>query len=306
MPTSFTINIDESLLSLSIRSKEAKNTRHRLLSLVNGFEDGKWREEHFMNFVWDNMAETALSYREREALKGKSMSSLRECAKKLRLSDKDSDVGQGSEIAEIVLYGLMKDMFNALPVVPKIFYKQNAQDYAKGADSVHIVLSKDNQFTLWLGEAKFYNDIEDSRMVKIISSVMELLKTDKLKKENSIITSLSDLDLLPIEEEVKVRIREMLSTRESADPIREVLNIPIFLLHECELTADATELTPQYASEIKKYHLNRAEAYFDKQCSLCGNSFKYANLCFRLILFPVPSKKSIVDRFVSQVESFRS
>ncbi|CAH8239063.1 hypothetical protein VAEKB19_520003 [Vibrio aestuarianus] len=94
--------------------------------------------------------------------------------------DKTKDISKGSELAEILLYGIMKHHYGALPVVPKIFYKQNAQDNAKGADSVHLVI-KDNDFTVWFGEAKFYNKIEDARLASIVSSVANSLDTKKLK-----------------------------------------------------------------------------------------------------------------------------
>src|SRR5690606_24289083 len=134
-----------------------------VLSLANDFEDGNWRLKKFEHFVWDNIALTALSARERSNLAGKNSSILYEAAKNLRLTDKEGDLGRGSELAEIVLYGIMHDYYKALPVVPKIFYKQNTQDNAKGADSVHIVLEEDNDFSLWFGEAKFYTSIEDAR-----------------------------------------------------------------------------------------------------------------------------------------------
>ena len=90
------------------------------------------------------------------------------------------------ELAEILLYGLMKEHYKALPVVPKIFYKQNTKDNAKGADSVHIVI-EDGKYSIWFGEAKFYNSLEEARFDTIIKSVETTLQTDKLKKENSII-----------------------------------------------------------------------------------------------------------------------
>lgn len=103
----------------------------------------------------DNIAQTGLSAEDRDNLYCESpYTTLTESVKNLRLVDTDN--GQGSEIAEIVLYGIMRYYYGALPVVPKIFYKQNANDNAKGADSVHIVLDDRGDFTLWLGEAKFY------------------------------------------------------------------------------------------------------------------------------------------------------
>ena len=50
----------------------------------------------------------------------------------------------------------MKNHYKALSAIPKIFYKQNDNDNAKGSDSVHIVIDPNGGFQLWLGEAKFY------------------------------------------------------------------------------------------------------------------------------------------------------
>ncbi len=136
----FKVVIDGRFLDLWASSVLTPVENKKLLSLVNDFEDNHWRFNKFYNFIWDNIAETALSHREREALSGQPHSLLSAAAKNLRLTDSIADIGKGSELAEVVLYGLMKHVYKALPVVPKIFYKQNVQDNAKGADSVHIVL----------------------------------------------------------------------------------------------------------------------------------------------------------------------
>ncbi len=159
----------------------------RVLSIINDFEDGSWRYDKFQKFIWNNIKETALSYKERQALVDEGEDSvLTEAAKNLRLINDKEDAGEGGEIAEILLYGIMKNYYKALPVVPKIFYKQNTQDFAKGADSVHIVVEDDATFSLWLGESKFYNSIENARFDKVVESVNNSLDKDKLKKENSI------------------------------------------------------------------------------------------------------------------------
>lgn len=277
------------------------NNKH-LLSIINDFEDGLWRFEKFHDFVWDNIAETALSEQERKALVSHPSSLLRSAAKKLRLTDSNNDIGKGSELAEIVLYGIMKHKYHALPVVPKIFYKQNAQDYAKGSDSVHIVLEPEGDFSLWFGEAKFYSSIEDSRLVSIIQSVKNSLEIDKLKKENSIITNVSDIDRLPINGSLKEAIKASLSNKNSIDSIKSKINIPILLLHECELTATATERTEEYIKAVEEHHKERAISYFAKQIEQLKTIHKYAEVRFHLILFPVPKKQPIVDKFISTVK----
>lgn len=277
-----------------------------IVSMINNFEDTEWRYNHFQNFIWDNIAETSLSNKERESLVNNHHSLLTSAAKNLRLSDKSGDISKGSEIAEIVLYAIMKHHFKALPVVPKIFYKQNAQDNAKGADSVHIIIEKDNDFSIWFGEAKFYNSIEDARLPEIITSVENSLSTDKLKKENSIVTNVSDIDSLIADDTLRNAIKASLSPRESIDIIKPKLHIPILLLHECEITQKQTSVSDSYKDELINYHKNRAKSFFSKQIKKIGSIPYYSEIKFHLVLFPIPLKKIIVDRFVSIADFYKN
>lgn len=302
----FEILIDDTFANVTTDKALSPIDNKSVLSLINDFEDGAWRYRKFQEFIWDNITETALSSKERLSLIDKPLSSLTEAAKKLRLTDtaKD-DKGQGSELAEIVLYGIMKHHYKALPVVPKIFYKQNAQDFAKGSDSVHFVLDGEDDFSLWFGEAKFYNSIEDVRLDSIVQSVENSLQTDKLKKENSIITNVCDIDNLTISDDLKKKIKELLSTRESMDNLKPKLNIPILLLHECPITQKCTTLTDAYKNEIKEHHLQIAESYFKKQLAKMAGLHMYKEIKFHIILFPVPVKETIVKKFVENVDHYK-
>ena len=303
----FEVIIDD-FFSTLVTDADLKPIRNkRVLSIVNDFEDGNWRHEKFHNFIWDNIAKTALSAQEREKLIARSRTSLKESAKKLRLTDKASDIGEGSELAEIFLYGIMHHYFNALPVVPKIFYKQNPQDNAKGADSVHIVIEDEDTFSLWFGEAKFYNSIENARLPAVIASVGNSLKSDKLKKENSIISGLKDLDLLVGNSALSERIREALSGQNSIDGLKPKLHIPILLLHECKITARSKSLSQEYVKAIRESHIDRANEYFHRQIeTLSGVINLYEEIKFHLILFPVPIRSEIVKYFVSEVDHYRN
>jgi hypothetical protein len=299
------INDAFSVLTLNPDLKPIDNKR--VLSIINDFENGQWRFDKFQKFIWNNIKETALSYRERQALIEEGEDSiLTEAAKNLRLAESEDDIGKGSEIAEIALYGIMKHHYNALPIVPKIFYKQNSQDNAKGADSVHIVVESENSFSLWFGESKFYSSIENARLKKIIDSVKESLSLEKLKKENKIITSLSDIsDFDEISDDLRKNIIKSLSTKNSIDDIKPILNIPILLLHECELTKSANRMTDDYINGIITYHKERATVYFKKQIELCSDVDMYSEIKFHIILFPVPEKEKIVNKFVDKANVYR-
>lgn len=298
----FEILVDDLYLKIFSDTALAPVENKRVLSLANDFEDEKWRYEKFENFIWDNIALTALSAQEREKLTGQSRSTLRESAKNLRLTDKAGDIGQGSELAEIVLYGIMHHHYGALPVVPKIFYKQNVQDNAKGADSVHIVLEGDDDFSLWFGEAKFFNSIEDARLPAVVKSVGNSLDTAKLKKENSIITNASDIDRLVPNPELAARIKDALAAKNSIDQIKPKIHVPILLLHECSITASTKEMNDAYRESVRKYHLERASSYFEKQiASLSGTVAKYAEVKFHIILFPIPDREKLIEQFSKEV-----
>lgn len=298
----FEILVDDLYLKIFSDTALTPVDNKSVLSLVNDFEDEKWRYENFENFIWDNIALTALSAQEREKLIGKNRSSLRESAKNLRLTDKAGDIGKGSELAEIVLYGIMHHHYGALPVVPKIFYKQNAQDNAKGADSVHIVLEGNDDFSLWFGEAKFFNSIEDARLPAIVQSVGNSLNTAKLKKENSIITNASDIDRLVANQELAAKIKDALAAKRSIDQIKPKIHVPILLLHECSITASTKEMNDAYRESVKKYHLERASSYFEKQISSLSETVaKYAEVKFHIILFPIPDREKLINQFSNEV-----
>ncbi len=299
----FEILVDNTLSEVTTKSELKNLLNKRVLSLINDYEDAGWRYDKFNNFLWDNIAETALSQRERLNLINNNHTTLVTAAKNLRLTDNDK-IGEGSEIAEVFLYGLMRRHFNALPVVPKIFYKQNSQDNAKGADSVHIVVDGDD-FTLWFGEAKFYSSIVDSRLDTIVTSVINLLSTEKLKKENSIITNVSDLDNFTMDSNLRERIKAALDSRISIDNLKSKIHITILLLHECNITSNFKEISEEYKEKMINFHKNRADAYFIKQINKSEYINKYNSLNFHIILFPVPNKKIIVDFFVNAVNFYQ-
>ncbi len=57
----FEILIDESFLTLNPECSLAPAENKNVLTILNDFEDEKWRYNKFQNFIWDNIAETALS-----------------------------------------------------------------------------------------------------------------------------------------------------------------------------------------------------------------------------------------------------
>jgi len=301
----FEVIINDIFENLKLDSTLTPTENKKVLGILNDFENGSWRFDKFQNFIWDNIKETALSHSERKALIDKGEGSLlSDAAKNLRLIETTN--ARGSEIAEIALYGIMKNHYSALPIVPKIFYKQNRKDEAKGADSVHIVVESDENFSLWFGESKFYKSIENDRLYEIVNSIYDLISLDKIKKENRIITNLSDIDdFEEISKDLRERIKASLAQDVSIDFIKPMLNIPILLLYECNETQRETALTAEYKNKIIDIQKNRATAYFKRQIEHCGNIHFYEKINFHIILFPIADKTKIVDTFITKAQAHR-
>lgn len=300
----FDVLIDDSFVNICTESGLSPIENKTVLGFANDYEDGDWWYEKFQDFLLDHIVEVGLTEKERNSLGPHSQ--MKKSAKQLRLDS------TGGEIGEILMYAILREWYGALPIMPKIFFKENVNDPAKGADSVHIVI-KDDNFEIWFGEAKFYNDISDTRLYEIVNSVNESLNKDKIRKENSfIITGKSDIkSFKEISEEMKDKILKTLDDSTSIDKIKRILHIPILLLYECQLTKqsiqdcnDETKLK-DHLDKIKEYQKERATSYFKKQINKCKEVNLYDKIQFHIILFPVPEKEKIVNMFTEEIKKYR-
>jgi DNA-directed RNA polymerase subunit E'/Rpb7 len=117
---------------------------------------------------------------------------------------------------------------------------------------------------------------------------------------------MSDLGNMDLSSALLELIRNSLSGENSLDNIKSKINIPILLLHECNITEVENEFTNEYQGKIIDFHRDKANKYFEKQVNKMADIFKYADIKFHLILFPIPNKKAIVDSFVKNADHHRS
>lgn len=297
--TKFKILFD-GLIDLNISNK------HFELLLANDYESYKWRYEKFLNEVINGMYQTALTNDERNAcIADDDFERMRESAKeKLKEVKRNQDkepqhYEKGGEIGEMLLYRIMAKYYDALPIVPKIFYKQNYNDYAKGADSVHIVV-KDDEFSLWFGESKFYKDINRA-IDSALKSISNFLSNDKqIRNENRIITNLKELEKFnEITKEMASQITKTLDRDNSLDNIKQILHIPILLIYECKLTKEETEMSDKYKDNVKKDMQKHSRKMFEELREI--DIPHIDKIFFHIILFPVPDKNKIVKETYKQL-----
>ncbi len=124
--------------------------------LCVGYELGQWRAAQFADHLMEWLPEFALTYSEIEGIhSGNMVALMREAAKKVYVTNKFANRG---EFGELFLHAAIRRVFGSLPAISKIYYKSALNDTVKGFDAVHVVTDADG-LQLWLGEAKFYDDI---------------------------------------------------------------------------------------------------------------------------------------------------
>lgn len=294
--STFKVIIQDSIMNL-YEDKSHINNQHTL-ALANYFERGEWREDKLLEYLFNNMKYGALSYQERKSLIDESFSTIKQSANNLRIDDK------GGEIAEIFLHGIMKDYYKALSILPKIFYKQSSNLYANGADSVHIVVNN-NDFTLWLGEAKFYVRIADAirDAVESVNSLLENID-GKLRKEFQLIVNHNDLrDNLKSNTQIYDSIKYFLEENNSLDNIIKKIHVPICILHGSNITKKNTCVDIDYFKKIETYYNKKIPEIVDK---IHFKFSSYSMVHFYIIIFPVPDKSTLVENFNNKIKNFRN
>lgn len=293
----FQVVVHDDVMTLA---RETAQRNHRYMNIINNYEMGKWRYTSFSKFIWDNIALTALSKEERDSCCGQVGTIMWKAATRLRILEADSP-SNGSEVAEILLYGIMNHYFKALPIVPKIFHKQNNNLHAFGADSVHITKTEDD-VNFWLGEAKFYKTLN---FIDLLDSIQNVVTRTYIQNENKVIREIKELqDILG--EELYNKTKNLLSDDTSLDECISRLHVPMLVLVECPMVAGAVKFSNDFIKEVTEKYRSDALNYFHRQFDSMSEIHPlYHSITFHLILFPVPDKKYIQEDFVNKARAWR-
>ena len=171
-----------------------------------GFEDNDWRHQQFAEHLMDWLPEFALSYTERKGInQANARKLLKKSANLIYNSEKYKARG---EFGEMILHAILRQEFNTLPAISKIFFKDSPNDTVKGFDCVHVVPAESG-LELWFGEIKFYKSISDA-ITDVIEELDTHTQTEYLRQEFSIIENKIDPDW-PYAEQLKKLTRQNVS-----------------------------------------------------------------------------------------------
>lgn len=248
-----------------------------LSGLCVGYERGRWRAKQLADHVMDWLPEFALTASECATFGHQNATKLMRCAAK-RVYDSKKFSNRG-EFGEVLLHSAIRQVFDSLPAVSKIYYKSANNDTVKGFDAVHVV-GPPEDLELWLGEAKFYNDIARA-ISDVVTEMKKHLETDYLRDEFALIVNKID----PQWPHSDV-LAKLLQPAVSLDDVFKRVCIPVLLTYDSACVASHTVCDSAYS---KAFEQEISKNY----ASFAGNQLP-KEVRIHLFLLPMLQKKALV------------
>lgn len=226
-----------------------------LNGLCAGFEFKSWRKEQLVDYLVDYIPEFALTHSELERIDVRDMRRmLKNAASAIYQSDKYKNRG---EFGELILHVVIREIYNTIPAISKIYYKDGPNDTVKGFDAVHIV-NKENGLELWLGEVKFYKEINQA-INDVVTEIFEHIKRDYLRNEFIAIKNKIDKKWPHAE-----KLEMLLDPNTSLDAVFNQACIPVLLTYDSSVLAKYEESSAEYLVEITAEFNKLYERFVDK------------------------------------------
>ncbi|MHB1516547.1 MAG: HamA C-terminal domain-containing protein [Acidiferrobacteraceae bacterium] len=253
------------------------SAKSSVTGLCVGYELGQWRAAQFAEHLMEWLPEFALTYTEIEGIhSGNMVALMREAAKKVYATKKFENRG---EFGELFLHVATRQVFGSLPAISKIYYKSARNETVKGFDAVHVVNGA-RGLELWLGEAKFYDDIG-----RAIRDVIEELKAhsqrDYLRDEFLLITGKID-QRWPHADSLK----NLLSSNTSLDQVFKSVSIPVLLTYDSPCVAKHRECTEDFVKDFHDEIIRHYDAFKLKELP--------KTMTIHLFLLPLELKTNLI------------
>ena len=246
--------------------------------LCVGYERGEWRSEQFASHLIEWIPEFVLPPEElKKMVPATSIKFLRKAFSIVYQSEKFQRRG---EFGELMLHVAMRQIFDTVPAISKVFYKTAPNDTIKGFDAVHVVVTE-KEIELWIGEAKFYSDINDA-IRSVVVELKQHLETDYLKNEFALIANKID-DRWPHSK----RLKQLLDPNTSLDTIFDHCRIPVLLTYNSPVVGSHNKIDEQYCQEFKQE--------IQQNSQLFANSGLPQKTEIHLFLLPLKEKVALVE-----------
>lgn len=248
-----------------------------LHGLCAGFENRLWRKDQLVDHLFNYLPEFALTHSEFQELSGENIvPKLRKAAGIVYQSEKYKSRG---EFGELLLHAIIRETHNTIPAISKLYYKDGPNDTVKGFDAVHVI-EKEDSLELWLGEVKFYKEI-NSAIADVIKELHEHIKIRYVKNEFIAISNKIDRSWKHAD-----KLKSLLDPNTSLDDAFESTCIPVLLTYNsdelCKYDKKCDEYSKKMELEFLKLH--------EKFCSKLGTF----PLTIHLFLIPLNTKEELI------------
>ncbi len=264
----------DTFLTIRVHNVEVQPS---LTGLCVGYERGEWRTKQLADHVMDWLPEFALTASECDALGHQNATKMMRCAAK-RVYDSEKFRNRG-EFGEILLHAAIRQVFDSLPAVSKIYYKSAKNETVKGFDAVHVV-GPPEDLELWLGEAKFYNDITRA-ISDVVTELQVHLETDYLRGEFALIVNKID----PKWPHAEI-LRKLLQPEVSLDEVFQRVCIPVLLTYDSPCVAMHRTCDAAYVKTFEREISKHYGAFTSRKLS--------KEIRIHLFLLPLLQKQELV------------
>jgi len=226
------------------------STDPSMLTLTVDYEAGKWRAKNLAFHITEWVLDFALRREERAHLSpGRMAEALRRAMQKTFGNGNDRGLP-----GEILLHAVCRQFYGSDTVISKVWFKTAKNDTVKGFDLVHCV-HLDRELQLWLGEAKFYEDL-DKAIRSALSDIREHFSTDYLREEFRIIAPMIEDDHPHAGE-----LRHLMHDNTSLDQVFDRIVVPVLVAYDSAATAAHDRITDAYRDELASEALHALDKF---------------------------------------------
>lgn len=276
---------------LTVRTHDA-GIMPTLCGLCAGYERGEWRDQQLAEHLVEWLPEFSLTATELKSLTSGNMIALvRRAAQVVYQSAKFKNRG---EFGELLLHAAVRQVHNSIPAISKIYYKSAINDTVKGFDAVHVVDAA-GELELWLGEAKFYNNIAQA-IADVTKELHEHLDTDYLRNEFLLISGKID-DASPHAPTLK----KLIEPNTSLDEVFRRACIPVLLTYDSDCVGGHTQCDTPYGTAFEAEMRKHYTTFVDK---LAGKAISN-EVRVHLFLVPLKSKEELVAKLDAKLKAWQ-
>lgn len=267
------------------------------LALCAGFERGHWRNDQLADHLMEWLPEFALNHSELKEMGHHN--AVRMTKKAARIVYQTEKYGLRGEFGEILLHIAIRQVYKTIPAVSKIYYKSAVNKTVEGFDAVHVI-RRDDGLELWIGETKFYNDLNRA-IIDVCAEIVDHMGTDYLKTEFLLIKNKID----PSWPEANA-LKTLLKENASLDEVFKRACIPVLLTYDSDVVNSTVKASQEYLANIDeeiRLAYNKLRAKLKKQYEARFGAT--LPLTVHVILIPLKAKKALIGALDARLKALQ-